>query len=50
MAPIFVVKLYISIPIHRCIDHLNPLRIGRDAICPLPMGDVIIGKRGDWHE
>ena len=32
MAAIFFVKLYVSIPIHRCIDLSNPLRIDRDAI------------------
>ena len=30
MAAIFE-KLYMSIPIHKCIDLSNPLRIGRDA-------------------
>ena len=31
MAAIFV-KLYMSLPIHRCIDLSNPLRIYRDSI------------------
>ena len=31
MAAIFV-KLYMSLPIHRCIDRSNPLRIYRDSI------------------
>ena len=31
MAAIFV-KLYISLPIHRCIDLSNPSRMDRDAI------------------
>ena len=30
MAAIFE-KWYMSIPIHKCIDRSNPLRIGRDA-------------------
>ena len=31
MTAIFA-KLYISLPIHKCIDLSNPLRIDRDAI------------------
>ena len=31
MAAIFE-KLHMSIPIHKCIDRLNPLRIDRDTI------------------
>ena len=27
-----LVKLYMSLPIHRCIDLSNPLRIDRDSI------------------
>ena len=32
MAAICIVKLYMSLPIHRCIDLSNPLRIYRDSI------------------
>ena len=30
--PLFFVKLYMSLPIHRCIDLSNTLRISRDSI------------------
>ena len=43
MAAVFV-KLYMSLPIHRCIDLSNPLRIYRDSIflkiCVIPGGNA----------
>ena len=32
MAAVFFVKLYMSLPIHGCIDLSNPLQIDRDTI------------------